>query len=232
MTGNTHIPLRTAALIAGIAILLMAVMAPYAELYVYPKLVIPGMAAETFKNIAANRVLFISALFSYVLTCICDIVAAWALYILLKPINAALSLLTAGFRVIYTVIAIVALLNLVTVVRLLNTADYFPLFKPDQLYALVILSLNTFRYWFHFGILFFAIHLILSGYLVVKAKYIPAVMGVLLIISGAGYLADALKPFLYPDFNLGFITITFFGELIFMLWLLVKGTRIQEPVKE
>ncbi len=207
-------------------------MAPFAELYVYPKLVVPGMAAETFKNIAANKLLFISALFSYLLTCVCDIVAAWALYILLKPVNAGLSLLTAGFRVIYTLIALVAILNLVTVVRLLNTADYLTIFKPDQLYAQVMLSLNTFRYWFHFGIIFFAIHLVLTGYLVIKAKFIPAIMGVLLIISGLGYLADALKPFLYPDFNLGFITITFFGELIFMVWLLFKGTRIQEAVKE
>ena len=206
----------------------MAIMAPFAELYVYPKLVVPGMAAETFKNIAANKLLFISALFSYVLTCICDIIAAWALYILLKPVNAGLSLLTAGFRAIYTVIALVAILNLVTVLRLLNTSDYLTVFKPDQLYAQVMLSLNTFRYGFHFGIIFFAIHLVLSGYLVLRAKFIPAIMGVLLIISGLGYLTDALKPFLYPDFNLGFITVTFFGELIFMLWLLIRGTRIQK----
>ena len=230
MTNNTNIPLRKAALIAGIAILLMAVMAPFAELYVYPKLVVPGMAAKTFKNIAANKLLFSTALFSYVLTCICDIIAAWALYILFKPVHAALSLLNAWFRLIYTVIALVAILNLVTVLRLLNTADYLTVFKLDQLYAQVMLSLNTFRYGFHFAIIFFAIHLVLSGYLVIKAKVIPAIMGVLLIISGLGYLADALKPFLYPDFNLGFITITFFGELVFMLWLLFKGSKIREPV--
>ena len=201
---TNYIPLRTAALIAGISILLMAMMAPFAELYAYPKLVVPGMPEQTFKNIAANRSLFTSALFSYVLTCICDIVASWALYILLKPVNKNLSLLTAVFRLVYTLIALVALLNLVTVIRLINTSAYLTILKPGQLYAQVMLLLDTFRYSFHFGILFFAIHLILSGYLAIRAKFIPSIMGVFLIISGLGYLADMLKPFLYPDLDLGF----------------------------
>ena len=228
INSTTNIPLRTAALIAGLAIFIMAIIAPFAELYVYPKLVIPGMAEETFKNISANKPLFIAALFSYVITCICDIIAAWALYVLLRPVNENLSLLTAWFRLVYTVIAIVALLNLVTVVRLLNTSDYLKVFKPDQLYAQVMLSLNTFRYGFHFAILFFAIHLLLSGYLVLKASFIPRIMGIFLIISGLGYLADTLKPFLFPEFDSGFVTVTYFGELIFMFWLLIKGTRIKD----
>ncbi len=57
-------------------------------------------------------------------------------------------------------------------------------------------------------------------------------MGVILTISGLGYMTDALKPFLFPNFNSEFITITFFGELIFMLWLLIKGSRIKEQYNE
>jgi Domain of unknown function (DUF4386) len=79
--------LRTAALIAGLAILTMAIVAPFAELFAYPKLVIPENAVETIKNILANQALFISAIFAYLITFICDLLAAWALYILLKPVN-------------------------------------------------------------------------------------------------------------------------------------------------
>ncbi len=221
--------LRTAALIAGLAILTMAMVAPFAELYVYPKLVIPENAAETTKNILANQALFISAIFAYLITFLCDLLAAWALYILLKPVNENLSLLTAWFRLVYTVIGIVSLLNLVTVLQLLNTADYLTLFKPDQLDAQVMLSLNSFRYGFHFGILFFGIHLALLGCLVLRSNYIPWIMGVLVIISGLGYLATSLQPFLYPNSSLDFAVYTFYGELIFMLWLIIKGSRIKEP---
>jgi len=50
----------------------------------------------------------------------------------------------------------------------------------------------------------------------------------LLIIAGLGYVLTTLKPYLFPDINLDFAEYTFYGELIFMLWLLIKGSRIKE----
>jgi hypothetical protein len=230
MTKNTNsISLRTAAIIAGLALLTMAVAAPFAELYVYPKFLVPGSAAEIAKNIIANRILFVSGVFGYLITFICDVVAAWALYVLLKPVNDNLSLLTAWFRLVYTVIALVALVNLVTVLRLLSTADYLTVLGPDQVYAQVKLSLIAFRSGWSFGILFFGIHLVLLGYLVLRSHYIPRILGVLLLIGGLGYLITTLGPFLFPNINLHVARFTFYGELIFMLWLLVRGWKIQEP---
>jgi hypothetical protein len=229
MTHSTNkTSLRRAALIAGLAILAMAIAAPYAELFAFPKLVVPFKAAETVQNIIANKTVFISAIFGYLITFICDLVAAWALYVLLKPVNEGLSLLAAWFRLVYTVIAIVALLNLVTVFRLLNGPGYLTVFEPNQLNAQVMFSLHAFRTGFHFGILFFGIHLEIIGYLVFRSNYIPKILGVLLIIAGLGYLLTMLKPFLFPSINVDFAMYTFYGELIFMLWLLIKGSRIPE----
>lgn len=219
--------LRNAALIAGFGLLIMVIAAPFAELFVYPKLVVPGNAAETVKNIIENKSLFISGIFGYLITFILDVVVAWALYVLLRPVNENLSLLTAWFRLIYTVIALVALLNLVTVFRLLNTSDYSTVFQPGQLNAQVMVSLKTFRYHWYFGLLFFAIHLALLGYLVFKSKYIPRILGILLIITALGYLLSNLKPYLFPSVNLDFAMYTFYGELVFMLWLLIRGSRIK-----
>src|SRR6266851_5694933 len=196
---TTGISLRNAALIAGFAILMMAIAAPFAEFFVYPKLVVSGNAAETAKNIIAHKTLFASGIFGYVITFICDVVAAWALYVLLKPVNDNLSLLTAWFRLVYTVIALVALVNLVTVLRLLSTADYLTVLGPDQVYAQVKLSLIAFRSGWSFGILFFGIHLVLLGYLVLRSHYIPRILGVLLLIGGLGYLITTLGPFLFPN---------------------------------
>jgi len=220
--------LRTAALIAGIGLLLMVIAAPFAELYVLPKLVIPENAPETAKNIIANKPLFTSAIFGYLITFICDLVVAWALYVLLKPVDENLSLLTALFRWVYTVIALIALLNLVTVLRLLDTSATLTIFQADQLPDQVMLSINTFRSQWYFGLLFFGIHLGLLGYLVLRSEYIPRILGVLLIIAGLGYLLTNLKPFLFPSVNVDFAEYTFYGELIFMLWLLIKGPRIKE----
>ena len=83
---------------------------------------------------------------------------AWALYVL-KPVDENLSLLTAWFRLIYTVIALVALLNLVTVLGFVNASDTFTGTQPDQFYVQIMLSLTAFKSHWNFGLLFFGIHL-------------------------------------------------------------------------
>ncbi len=225
---TTGISLRNDALIAGFAILMMAIAAPFAEFFVYPKLVVSGNAAETAKNIIAHKTLFASGIFGYVITFICDVLAAWALYVLLKPVNDHLSLLTAWFRLVYTVIALVAIVNLVTIFRLLTIPDYLTVFEPSQLYAQVRLLLGEFRSGWSFAILFFGIHLVLLGYLVLRSHYIPKILGAILIITGLGYLITTLGPFFFPNVDLHVARYTFFGELIFMLWLLVRGWKIRE----
>ena len=227
-TPPTQTSLRKAALIAGLGILIMVAGAPFAEMYVFPKLILQGDAEQTTKNIIANKQLFIAGMFGYLITFICDIIVAWALYIVFKPVNENFSLLTAWFRLVYAVIAIVGLLNIVGIINLLSPSHYLFASRPDQLYLQVILLVRSFKSTFSFGILFFAIHLILLGSLIFKTPYIPTVLGILLIISGIGYLMTALKPFLFPGVNIDFAVYTFYGELIFMLWSLIKGSRIKE----
>lgn len=216
--------LRQAALIAGFGYLISPV--PFAEFYVYPKLVIPGNIEQTAQNIATHGGLFLAAIFCYLITFISDVVIAWALYVLLVPVNRSVSLLTAWFRLVYTVIALFGLLNLVTVFRLLNTPDYLTVFGPGQLHAQVMLLLNSFRYDWSMGLILFGIHLGLLGYLVYRSGYIPRIIGILLAIDGLGWVIDSLRPYLYPNAHLRFLFITFFGELFFMLWLLVRGWKI------
>jgi len=222
-----QISICRAALIAGFSILIIAFIAPLTELFVYPKLVNLSNAAETVRNITSNKMLFVSVIFGYLLTFSGDIVVSWALYIFLEPVNKSLSLLAAWFRLVFAIMALIALLNLVNIFRLLTDPEYLTLFGEKLVYAEVMLYLITFKSSYHFGILFFSVHLILLGYLVIKSDYIPKFMGLLLLVCGLGYLTDALKPFLFPDMNLKFISITFFGELIFMLWLLIKGPRLK-----
>lgn len=221
--------LRQAALVAGLGLLTMAIAAPFAEFIVYKKLLIPGDIEETVRNILAKRGLFLAGLFAYLITFICDVLVAWALYVLLAPTNRSVSLLTAWFRLVYTAIALFAMLKLVTVFRLLHTPDYLTLFGSDQLHAQVRLLLDSFRYEWSMGLVFFGIHLGLLGSLVYRSGYIPRILGILLAIAGLGWLIYELNPYLFPNADLGFIMITFFGELIFMLWLLVRGWTLQEP---
>jgi hypothetical protein len=221
------VTLRQAALVVGVAYLLNPVS--YAEFTIYPKLVIMGNISATVANISSHHGLFLTALFCYLINFIEDIIIAWGLYILLAPVNRALSLLAAWFQLIYAGIALVALFNWATVYRMLMTPEYLTSFGPGQLNAQVNLLLHTFRYDYSLALLIFGIHLVLIGYLIVRSRYIPWWLGVLLVIDGLGWMINSLQPYLYPEADLGFIFVTFFGEIVFMLWLLIRGWTIQEP---
>jgi len=53
-------------------------------------------------------------------------------------------------------------------------------------------------------------------------------MGLLLAIAGLGWVLYELSPYLLPASDPGFLMITTIGEVIFMLWLLIRGWKIQE----
>ncbi|MGI4873508.1 MAG: DUF4386 domain-containing protein [Janthinobacterium lividum] len=221
--------LQTAALVGGLMLLLLVLLAPFAELYAYPKFLVPGNGTETVRHLLAQPGLLVATIGAYLVTFLGDVVLAWAFYVLLAPVQAHLALLAAWLRLVFAIIGLVALLNLVSVFRLLTEPAGTMGVAAAQVPGQVLLYLTTFRYYFHFGIFFFSLHLGLLGYLVLRAPYVPTWLGALLLLAGAGYLTSALRPFLFPSLNMQVITCTYFGELLFMGWLLLRGWRIAQP---
>jgi len=222
------ISLRKAAIVAGFGLLIMFIPGIFAHFYVLPSLIVPGDAATTANNIMANELLFRMSICSWLIVIILDLVVAWALYVLLKPVNKSLSLLAAWFRLMHVAIFGSAFVNLFSVLQLLSGADYLTVFETDQLHAQVMLFLNAFDYGLLIGLVFFGFHLFVLGYLVFKSGYIPRILGVLLIIASFGYLIDSFGKFLLPNFDATIALFTFIGELIFPFWLLLKGGKIPE----
>ena len=223
------ISLRQAAIIAGVAYLLNPIT--YAEFNLYPKIVIPGNIALTVHNIDVHGSSFAVAIFCYLINYIEDIVIAWALYILLAPVNRALSLLTAWFRLIYTALGLFGVLELALAFRLVHSGNYGTTFGVSQLQAQVQLLLDSFRYGWGFSLIVFGVHLILLGYLIVRSGYIPGILGILLALDGLGWIISGARPYLYPNASLGWLFIVSFAELLLPLWLVIMGWRIpDDPV--
>jgi len=224
---NRDNSLSKAAIIAGLGLLTMTLTVPFAEFNIIPDLVNPNSASETASNITSNALLFNVAIFLIFITTVCDIIVAWALYLFLKPINRNLSLLTAWFRLIYTGVYLLAVTNLIKVFTLTKGTSYFSANSPEHIAELMLFYVQSYKYEWFFGLVLFGFHLILLGYLVLKAAYIPKIMGWLLIIAGVGYVIGHAKVFLFPELNTSFNMITALGELVFMLWLLIKGSRMK-----
>ncbi|TMU57115.1 DUF4386 domain-containing protein [Flagellimonas algicola] len=218
--------LGKAALIAGLGLLLMTLTVPFAEFYIFPKLILDD-AATTAENISKEKLLFTTSIFLHLITLLCDIVVAWALYLFLKPVQRYFSLLVAWFRLIYTAMYLVALTNLVKILTLVHqytSGTGTEVAQNMQFYV------DAFRLEWSFGLVIFGVYLVLLGLLVFKATYVPKIFGLLLLIAGLGYVIHTLGAFVSPETNLDLLFFTFFGELVFMFWLLIKGRTLKEPV--
>lgn len=226
---NDGIATRWAALIAGLAYLSNPIA--YAEFYAYPKLVVAHDVGATIANINTHGMMFAGMITCYLLNfVICDVVMAWALYSLLAPVNRALSMLAAWFQLVYAAMGLVAVYNLVSVLHLLRIPEYQELFGLVQLQAQVLLHLRAFHQQFDFALVLFGLHLILTGCLVATSRYIPRILGIILAITGCGYILNTLGPYFWPSGDFGWTFVTFFGEMMFMIWLLIRGWKLREAV--
>jgi hypothetical protein len=221
------ISLRQASIVTGIALLLMAIVAPIA-LSIYPKMIVSGDGAETINNIIANERSFRLGIIGLLVVAILDVLVAWGLFRLLAQVNKSLSLLAAWFRVVYAGILVVALNHLLIVLALLNGDPFLQAFDSALLQAEVLVSYNAFHSGWNIGMVIFSLHLLVLGYLIIKSGFIYKVLGYLVVLAGAGYLFDGVARILVGDYSLNIGIYTFAGEVLLIFWLLIKGTKLKE----
>ena len=224
------ISLRKAARIAGFGYLVSFIFAFYAG---DSKVSFgPGVSATIASNNMANEVLFRSGIASWLIVFILDVVVAWALYILLIPVNKSLSLLAAWFRLIFVAISGVALLPVLIALQLSKGADYLTVFTADQLQAQVILFLNAHTDLTLIAWVFFGLHIFFLGYLIFKSGYIPRVLGVFLIVAAIGYqinsFAGVLLPNIPEESRMLLIGPAIIAESALLLWLVFRGGKIEQ----
>jgi hypothetical protein len=67
-------------------------------------------------------------------------------------------------------------------------ADYLKTFSPDQLNTLTLLSLKMSGYGSGIFMMFYGAGFLLLGYLIFRSGYLPRFLGVLLAITGVGFV--------------------------------------------
>jgi hypothetical protein len=184
------------------------------------------------KNILASvwqfRIGFILDLFAAVLF----LLAAWALYRLLKPVNENLALLFLLLNLGGVAIQAASDLFLPASQMLLIGAEYTKTFQPDQLQALAMSLLYLYKNGFMIAQLFYGAWLFPLGYLVYKSGFLPKVLGIVLMIHCCTWLMTSLQFFLFPGFTaITYISypLGFIAEFGLSLWLLVMGAKEQNP---
>jgi len=218
--------------VAGAGYLAIIVTGIFAEFFVRGSLIVPGDAAATAGNIATSGTLYRTGIAAEFVMLACDVLLAALLYILFRKVDRTLAVLAAFFRVVHAAVVGTNLLNSWVPLLLLGDAPYLVAFTPDQRYALGLLLLDAHAVGYVIGLVFFGFHGLVLGQLVLRSGMVPRVLGILLMLAGAGYLVDGFARALmesYASYEGTFLAVVFLpafvGELAFALWLLVKGVR-------
>ena len=189
-------------------------------------------APATVNNMMAHeslfRIGFVISLFSVVPF----LLAAWALYVLLKSVNKNLALLFLLLNLGGFAIWCFSTLNLFASLLLLSGADYLKVFQPDQLQALAMFFVNLYKNGYIIAQIPYGIWLFPLGYLVFKSGFLPKILGILLIVDCFGLLIYVFQRFLLPGYEVisyPCLVVSFIAELSLTLWLLIKGVKDQKP---
>jgi Domain of unknown function (DUF4386) len=225
------IPQRRAALIAGLAYVIITVLSFFA-ISVLDGPTEPDNPAATASNIVDSEVLFRSGLAAFIIVLIADVVVAWALYVFFQRTSRELSLFAAWFRLLYVAIAAAALLNTLVVLKLVDGIGYSTALEKGRRDAQVMLSLDAYNYGLFLGLVFFGVHLLLLGFVMVKSDYAPSILGILVTLAGLGYVVINLARVVLPNYRdyedlllLLLVVLGLPGEFGLIGWLLWRGGK-------
>jgi len=221
---------RRSALVAGTALLGVAVLAAAGNFGAVQRLVTDGNATRTAIDIMAAQTTFSLGIAALVVVVALDIVVARALRAFFAPVHHRLASLAAWFRVSYAAIFAIAISQLFAALRLLENAHHLTGFALFHRRTEALQKIEAFQDIWRISLILFGLHLVLIGYLTYRSGYAPRVLGVLLVIAGAGYLVDSFGGIFSNSYSVNVSSVTFIGEALLLVWLLVKGRRITLPV--
>ena len=164
---------KKTARMAGFLYFIYIVIHVFADVIGRSKLIVYGDAAATAQNIMASEWQFRIGFMSDLLAAVLFLLAAWALYVLLKPVNKNLALLFLLLNLGGVVIQCFSDLFLLASQMLLSGADYLKVFQADQLQALAMFSLYLYKNGFMIAQIFYGAWLFPLGYLVFKSGFLP-----------------------------------------------------------
>jgi hypothetical protein len=213
--------------IAGVLFLLSLVAGGFGEAYVPSKLIVSADAAATAANIRNFDFLYRLGFAGFLIESLCDITLALILYALLKPVSKELSLLAAFFGLMGTALFAFAELFYFAPPLIMGGAGYLKTFSPDQLNALVLLSLKFYGYAGMIFTAYYGMGWIVRAYLIFRSGYLPKFLGVLMAIGGIGFVVRNFLLILAPAYASGALLVLMFpGGLLLTVWLLVKGVDV------
>ncbi len=220
--------LRRDARVAGILYLLMAATA-VVSLNNIPSAFVGRSVptGATLSAIKSSQVSYRIGIVSDLASQVVSVLLVLALYHLLKNVNKRYAALMVALVLVQVPMAFANMLVGMAPLILLSGADYLSVFDQRQLDALAIGSLTLRSYGVLAVMSLWGLWLLPLGVLVVRSGFIPRLLGILLILGCGAYLAVSVTSLLFPAYAhaVAPLTVLAVGEVLLILWLLLKGVR-------
>lgn len=215
--------------IAGLLYLTSLFTAPFGFLYIPGKLIVSDNAAATADRIRASEWLLRLGIGTELVGQIIAVFVVLALYNLFKPVNAQRARLLVVLGALVSVpIVFMNVLNHVAALTLVGDAGFLSVFSRADRDALAYLFLRLHSAGLTVASVFWGLWLFPFGMLVIRSGFIPRVLGVLLMIAGAAYLATAFSTLVMPQYASIVRQLSFpfyFGEPPIIAWLVIWGAK-------
>ncbi len=195
-----------AAIVVGIAFITSVLIVSLVDDFLLANFVVPGDTAALARAIEADGRLLGIAIVGYLLVLLLDSIIGFALYVVLKPTNEKLALLTGALRLLYAWVVISGLIALA-----LQIVDVYGYAAIQKL-----------------GYIFFALHILVLGYAVFKSGYMPKGLGILLILASFTYAVFFVDLHLPEALNIIIMLTMAIAELSLSIWLMVKRNSLPE----
>jgi Domain of unknown function (DUF4386) len=222
--------LNKTARLTGLFWLLGAVATGFSLGYVRPRVLVSGDAAATVHNVMAFESLFRAGIASSILSQVFFLFLALAAFKLFRDINKTLAAVCLTSLLVGVGVGAVNSLNNLGALTLVTNPDYVRAFQPQQLNAIAMTFLRMNNYGIGLLEIFTAIFLFSFGLLIIRSRYLPWILGVLLMIGACAFPINTFTKILNPQFYPALMTqitmaLNALGPLGTLLWLLVMGVR-------
>jgi hypothetical protein len=204
--------------------LLSIVFGLLGEMILPERFVVARDAAATAANIVGHPTMFRLTFAAYLVEGICDIALCVFFYILLRPVDRNLALLSAFFGLASMVIYAVSESSFFATSLVLGDSAGMGAFAPDQRNALAYLAFRISSAIAWLFLCLYGIASMLRGYLIARSTYIPRIFGVLFMIGGAGFILRSATYLIAPKLSSPLLLIPMgIAGIPMMVWLLLRG---------
>lgn len=221
--------LKNTARLAGLLYLIWIITGLYAMFYVPSQINMRGDAVTAAQNILSNEFLFRTSIINGLISSTLWVFMVLVFYRLFKSVNERQSKLLVALVIVQIPVGFIMEAFNITSLMIFK-GEILKTFELSQRQDLAMLFLKINDYVVSTLVLFWGLWLFPLGILVYRSRFLPRFLGVWLIINGFALLVLSFTGLLLPQYKDMVFKIAFpamLGEVAFMLWLLIKGAKLQ-----